>query len=250
MVLPDFLAGVPLADRERVLTERRCRSMNENKQKKDQCLRCILNPGNCICAELVANRPSSDQIVPFQIAVCMHVKEKYRTSNTGKIFSYFYDSLTAIDSEQVSMTALSELIAANHSNAIVLFPSEDAVEVSEISPEILARPLILVPDGTWKQAGRLVRCFPSEIPRVKINPRTLSRFLCRTQTTVDRVCTAEAVALLLQDLGHQVEADRVFTGLEIIQRGFNRQTFHQDERPAANMKRRKPRPTLKSSSSM
>ena len=204
-----------------------------------------MNPGHCICAELSAIRPSNQSAIAFKLALCLHVREKFKPSNTGKIFNIVYDSVLAIDSEPESMKQLETLIEENRNTCFVLFPSEDAVDTVEVAHLIKQRPLILVPDGTWKQAGRLVRNFPKEIPRVKINPKTLSRFLCRTQTTLDRVCTAEAVALLLEDMGLQIEADRVFQGLDIVQKGFNRQTFHQDERPLDQLKRRKPRATSK-----
>jgi len=62
-------------------------------------------------------------------------------------------------------------------------------------------------DGTWSQARRLVRRFPSHVPRVRLSDETLAaaqELACnspmRDQVEPDRVCSLTALVYLLRDL--------------------------------------------------
>jgi DTW domain-containing protein YfiP len=64
----------------------------------------------------------------------------------------------------------------------------------------------VVIDATWRHAKAMHRKFckthGSEIPQVQLSPTALSVY-ARTQSQPDRICTVEAVALLLQHLGEE-----------------------------------------------
>ena len=238
MPKPKFLdvISAPAEDREKVMVRRRTEFLLKTQATQNICSSCSFMLKTCICTQIRSLRPEE---VPFQFAVHMHIKERYRSSNTGKLLEKLYDAPVFVDSVDKDMKALAELIEQNKSRIIVLFPTEDAESLVEISP-LPARPLFLIPDGTWRQARRLNRNFGPDLPRVKINPTTISQFLCRTQTQPDRVCTAEAVAMLLEEFNQPREASRILQGLQIVQTAFNLQTFNNERRPEDKMKK-KPR---------
>eukprot|EP00743_Colponemidia_sp_Colp-15_P005843 GILK01006278.1.p1 GENE.GILK01006278.1~~GILK01006278.1.p1 ORF type:complete len:394 (+),score=56.13 GILK01006278.1:86-1183(+) len=75
----------------------------------------------------------------------------------------------------------------------------------------------VVLDGTWSQAKRLNREIDSSIPRVRIEPATASLFLARQQSQPDRICTVEAVTMLLAELGESDElCDSLLNNLKIL----------------------------------
>ena len=77
------------------------------------------------------------------------------------------------------------------------------------TPSALDVPLtIVVIDATWRHAKAMHRnlCKTQgfDIPQVQLSPTALSVY-ARTQSQPDRICTVEAVALLLQHLGENQE---------------------------------------------
>eukprot|EP00386_Alphamonas_edax_P007676 GDKI01025524.1.p1 GENE.GDKI01025524.1~~GDKI01025524.1.p1 ORF type:complete len:187 (+),score=52.30 GDKI01025524.1:121-681(+) len=59
---------------------------------------------------------------------------------------------------------------------------------------------VLVLDGTWQQAKKLNYLIPKHIPRVRLDTQVVSGFLLRKQSSAGRICTAEATALMFQEL--------------------------------------------------
>eukprot|EP00746_Dinoflagellata_sp_MGD_P027315 gnl/MRDRNA2_/MRDRNA2_164440_c0_seq1.p1 gnl/MRDRNA2_/MRDRNA2_164440_c0~~gnl/MRDRNA2_/MRDRNA2_164440_c0_seq1.p1 ORF type:complete len:265 (-),score=35.64 gnl/MRDRNA2_/MRDRNA2_164440_c0_seq1:93-887(-) len=111
------------------------------------------------------------------------------------------------------------LAAGDLRSTVMLFPSKDAGDAGEWLEEVSTlRPLsghltqklltIIVLDAPWQKARRLANHLSAKIaagvPRVALSPETLSVYH-RTQTTPDRICTVEAVALFLQLAGEASE---------------------------------------------
>jgi DTW domain-containing protein YfiP len=91
--------------------------------------------------------------------------------------------------------------------AYVLFPSEHAVTL----PEARARGLqtLLVPDGTWNQAKRMARRDPScaGLVHVRLETTAKSDYLLRRNARPDGLCTFEAIAESMRELGDALTAD-------------------------------------------
>eukprot|EP00959_Pyramimonas_sp_CCMP1952_P178299 3727126-Pyramimonas_sp.AAC.1 len=109
-------------------------------------------------------------------------------------------------------------------NTVLLFPSDKAITAEEFlelrtktarsaqEPSANNAPTtaqdvpltIVVIDATWRHAKAMHRnlCKTQgfDIPQVQLSPTALSVY-ARTQSQPDRICTVEAVALLLQHLG-------------------------------------------------
>jgi len=84
--------------------------------------------------------------------------------------------------------------------AYVLYPSDDAIDLSEAPP---GGPLTLVVvDGTWWQARSLVRrnALLSALPKVRFSPRAPSNYRIRREPAEHCVATIEALAHVLGEL--------------------------------------------------
>ncbi|KAF4692525.1 hypothetical protein FOZ60_013195 [Perkinsus olseni] len=234
----EHLGNLPREEREKVgvaITTATSKLMIEHSHR---CMECAMKKKLCVCDELRSMRPTGEErrYLNFDIAVYMHAKERYRASNTGKVLEKLYDAKIYVDSVEEDMIALQEAIDARKSRCCVLFPSNDSKTVEELRSEsVLYRPsdpavegervLIILVDGTWKQAKRLQKRIDRSVPRIRLMPTTLSRFMCRTQSQADRVCTVEAAALLMSEMGYPAEEYRLLQGLEAVVRAFNLQTF-------------------------
>jgi DTW domain-containing protein YfiP len=229
-------------ERERLMVQKRHEVLAQTSSKQHLCTHCAFMLKHCVCEKLKQLSPDQTVKRPVDFIVHMHIKERYRSSNTGKVLEKIYETPVYIDSDPSDMAKMADTLQARRDDCLVLYPSDGSLTVAELKElgKLPENPLILVPDATWNQAKRLVRNFPQEIQRVKIEPKTLSTFLCRTQAQADRVCTVEAVSMLLEDLGHNEESRRILDGLKVVQSAFNMQLFHKEERPANRLKK-KPR---------
>jgi DTW domain-containing protein YfiP len=73
----------------------------------------------------------------------------------------------------------------------------------------------IILDSTWQQARGMIKKIPSHIPRVQLNPVTLSTFKARRQLVDTRLCTAECT---IQFLRHYLDIDD--TVYKTLKRGF------------------------------
>eukprot|EP01135_Chromosphaera_perkinsii_P010221 Nk52_evm1s2055 gene=Nk52_evmTU1s2055 len=207
--------------------------------KEYLCGRCWMTRRFCFCS-LVEEMKLTD-CVDVKVTVFFHFKEINRCSNTGKLIPLLMpNSNTFVYGLRGDLKALTEALLDNseYDNA-VLFPSPDACLVEEWLNEegekgenkctgggdeqgerdITGendnnnnnnnkkkkkgrRPVhICVLDGTWNQAKSLNKSLPAHIRRVKIQPTGPSLFRIRKQSQLDRICTLEAFAAFLLDLG-------------------------------------------------
>lgn len=106
-------------------------------------------------------------------------------------------------------------------NGILLLPSDDAIEVGDLAAhgkhvglrdDQASLLKIIVLDGTWnrvKSLKRYIQRLGCEVLPVRLRPQSLEywvhrrsrRIYSRTQSQPDRICTVEAVALILRELG-------------------------------------------------
>ena len=96
--------------------------------------------------------------------------------------------------------------AARQGDAYVLFPGPGATPLEDVTRE---RPITLVVvDGTWSQAKKLLRLNPllGRLPRIGFQPRQPSGYLIRKEPSIDCVSTIEALCEVLRVL--EPEGDR------------------------------------------
>jgi DTW domain-containing protein YfiP len=107
---------------------------------------------------------------------------------------------------------LPELLAQPGYQACLLFPGEGAQPLAHYAEQVGEQPLLLVvPDGTWRKARKLLYCNPllAALPRVTLEPGLQSRYRLRKAPMPGALSTIEAVASALDIL----EAPRRFDAL-------------------------------------
>ena len=104
---------------------------------------------------------------------------------------------------------MSDGILAPDREAILLYPTEDAVELTPDWVRDVGKPVtLIVPDGTWGQAAKVAKreLFLKDVPRVKLSPGRASRYALRRGFREGGLATFEAIAMALGVLeGPEVE---------------------------------------------
>lgn len=144
------------------------------------------------------------------LAIVMHQREVEKPSNTGGLaLQLFPNSSRFIRGLRDQPLDLSVLDAPER-RLWVLFPS-DKVEV--LTPEMVEedpRPItLIVPDGSWTQARRVMRreALLSEARHVVPPPGEASRYRLRHEHVEGGLSTAEAIARALGVIeGHEARA--------------------------------------------
>jgi DTW domain-containing protein YfiP len=201
--------------------------MKHRYPKIPRCRGCGMAQEDCLCVELRSLREQWPANAP-SFSLLLHWREFKTTTNTGILGVRAAPQGTLCmggladpsrhphpESQAERVRELRERFEgtevadsnfdANSMDAI-LFPDPSARAVS--TKDVFTR--VLVPDGTWDQSRRMVRKLPSSIPRIQLSQGALLRARewqesesgrLRKARTAGRLSTAEAMALLLGDLG-------------------------------------------------
>lgn len=164
------------------------------RKKKNRCPGCGLPAHLCLC-RLAPNVETSTEFV-----IVSHVKEMVRASNTARLVRLALpDTRILLRGSRGERISPSEF-RRDHGSVFLLYPSPDARTVDEDFRKAHDEPwLVVVPDGSWRQAAGAVRREEGlrDLPRIKLPPGPQSRYALRTQLFSDRVSTFEAVARLI-----------------------------------------------------
>lgn len=175
-----------------------------NTREKPRCPKCLMTRELCICG--LAPRLELET----RVGLIMHVSERCRTSNTGRLVPLaLSNSCICLRGDRSGPTESSGLVPPGH-RGLVLYPSSDSVVLDgEFTKSLDGPAALIVLDGSWSQAARMARREPSlrALPRVKLPPGPPSSYRLRAQQDPARVCTFEAVARALGVLeGPDVQA--------------------------------------------
>jgi tRNA-uridine aminocarboxypropyltransferase len=165
----------------------------------------------CLC-DLVPRLELATRVV-----VLMHQRETYATTNTARLACRaLVNSETRIRGLPGAPPASEGLVDEAPGELLVLYPDARAELLDERLSASLGRPVTLVVlDGSWRQAGRMIRREPGlEGARlVKLAPGGPSRYRLRKSPNADALCTIEAVALalgVLEGPGPRADLERLF----------------------------------------
>jgi len=155
-----------------------------------RCGRCHLPPRWCICAGL---RPVD---CPVKVDVLMHHMEVWRPSSTGHLIS------------RVIPTANLHLFRRERplEPGTILVPGKTLWILHPLGEPLPAATApadlqVLLLDGTWRQAGEMMRAVEPWGRRVALPMTGESRYWLRTQAGAGKFCTVEALLFLLAALG-------------------------------------------------
>lgn len=157
-----------------------------------RCPGCRLHPTLCYCA-LIKPFDTATQVVVIQ-----REDEAKKPSNTGRLVGF---ALLNGDVRQLSTKAPQAVdLPGAERRLLVLFPTDDAAVLDRELVEADPRPItLIVPDGRWRQARRVLKRQPelAALPCVRVAAGPPSRYHLRRQPDPDRLATFEAVARAL-----------------------------------------------------
>lgn len=145
----------------------------------------------CVCAEIPKLNTTA------HLVLIMHAAELRSTTNTGRLaaqaFPYSEIRVRGRPGDPLSAQG----IIAPERQGLLLYPSDDATELTADFVRSFNKPItLIVPDGTWNQAGKVVKRVPelSEVPRVKLPPGPPSQYQLRVSPQIENLATIEAIA--------------------------------------------------------
>ncbi|MBI6853623.1 DTW domain-containing protein [Pseudomonas cichorii] len=158
-----------------------------------RCERCLRPDNHCLCA-LIPQLDSRTRVLLLQ-----HPSEVSHALNTARLAA-----LGLVNAQLVVGEVFEDLQALLNQpgyQARLLFPGEEAQVLAPYSEQDLPM-LLVVPDGTWRKARKLLHLNPllAALPRVTLGSVPVSRYRLRKAPGPDALSTLEAVTHALQTL--------------------------------------------------
>jgi DTW domain-containing protein len=153
-----------------------------------------MHPDLCVC-DLVPVLPTATRLI-----VVMHRREWTKTTATAHLLAMALPSGELRVRGHRDAPLEPEGLVDPERRTLLLFPSDDSVE---LSPALMAadpRPVTLVvPDGSWRQASKMPRREPllRDLPRVRLPDGQVTRYRLRSEPRSGGLATFEAVARAL-----------------------------------------------------
>jgi DTW domain-containing protein YfiP len=172
-----------------------------------RCARCLRPETHCLCA-LIPQLDSRTRVLILQ-----HPSEVNHALNTARLAALGLNNAELIVGEVFD--DLPALLNPSGYQARVLFPADDAQPLmayrSEGCEAGSTSMLLVVPDGTWRKARKLLHLNPllAALPRVTLAHPVPSRYRLRKAPGPGALSTVEAIVQALQTL----EAPKTFEAL-------------------------------------
>ena len=169
---------------------------------RPQCSRCLRPLTHCLCA-LIPNLDSRTRVLLLQ-----HPSEVNHALNTARLAALGLNNAQLVVGEVFD--DLPTLLNVPGYQARLLFPGDAAQPLQAYAA--CDKPLLLVvPDGTWRKARKLLHLNPllAALPRVTLAEGEVSRYRLRKAPAPGALSTIEAIVQALQVL----EAPRSFEAL-------------------------------------
>ena len=192
--------------------------MGHRTHQATRCTRCRMHQRLCLCEHI------PEYELETRLVLVMHCRETEKPTATGPLAlaalknSELY--LQGIPNQPLDLTHLHD----EGRRVVVLFPSDDARELSSSFRAEDPRPITLVvPDGNWRQASRVPKRVPGLIdaPRVIIPAGRPTEWGVRRETRAGGLATFEAIARAMGAL----ESEEVQAGMETVFHRMVRTTF-------------------------
>lgn len=168
------------------------------------CERCLRPQTHCLCA-LIPRLDSRTRVLLLQ-----HPSEVNHALNTARLAALGLRNAELRVGEVFD--DLAELLEVPGYRSALLFPGDGAQALGAYSDDADERPwLLVVPDGTWRKASKLLHVNPllAALPRVTLGQLQPSRYRLRKAPAEGALSTLEAVVQALNVL----EAPRSFDAL-------------------------------------
>jgi DTW domain-containing protein YfiP len=173
---------------------------------RQSCPRCTRPLAHCLCGAI------PDLCSRTRVTILQHPEESRHPLNTGRLVALGLRRAELVCGEVFSEGLWQE------PGAWLLFPGDGAVSVGEIMPGGQAPAHLIVPDGTWRMAGRLLRLNPglAALPRLSIPAGEPSRYRVRNTSQAGAVATIEAVVRALEVLEAPTRFDALLAPFDLM----------------------------------
>jgi len=183
-------ASEKLTSPQRLVPQR----LRGQRKTQDPCETCGLHQLRCLCSEIPRLQ------LRTRVSLIVHTRELRRTSNTGRLaVAALVNSDMHIRGLQAFPLQLQDFFKPQ-TQGLLLFPSEDAVDLTPDFVKGFGLPIhLVVPDGNWRQASKVATRYPElkSLPRVKLaRPKDAVAHL-RAESDQNGMATLQAVALAL-----------------------------------------------------
>ncbi len=186
--------------------------MTNKRERLPICPNCGLYSCICICKSI------HKILLKTRITLLIHDKEIRRLTNTGRFAGLCLENSSVfVKGRQGEVWDEKQVLPDGYAHRI-LFPFASET----LSPEMKTidnKPLnLIVPDGTWSQAKKIVISEPylHSIKRVKLPPDALSSYHLRKADNPEHISTLEAIARALGIIENGIireELESVFTAM-------------------------------------
>lgn len=186
------------------------REMQRLRLKEENCFRpvcpdCFQPTFACYCEEIVRFNPK------IKFSILIHPIESRKRLATGRMSHLcIEDSLLSRGEDFSENLRINELLHNSEYFPMVLYPGPSSINLTELSEEerIALVPsgkklMIIVIDGTWGNAGKMIRESKNltSLPRICFNPPRPSNFRVRKQPHSNCLSTIEAIHHTIELLG-------------------------------------------------
>ncbi|KAF3997274.1 tRNA-uridine aminocarboxypropyltransferase [Glaciimonas immobilis] len=179
-------------------------NLSTSHTSRTRCIQCTRPLARCLC-HLVPHLDSRTRIVVLQ-----HPSETDHALNTARLAALGLNNAALLIGE--TFPDLPTLLADPVYQPCLLFPGDQAQTLVAPIEETDAKPLLLVVlDGTWRKARKLLHVNPalSLLPRIALPAGRQSRYRLRKAPAPGMISTLEAIVCALNLL----EAPRNFDAL-------------------------------------
>ena len=174
--------------------------------KRAICPACERPLATCLCAYL------TPVVAPLDVLILQDPKEAKHALSSAPIIEKSLINCQRVIGEQFEPAQL--LGPDWQDTALLLFPSEQA---SDIKPGMdINNKTLIVLDGTWKKAARLMHLNPwlSEIAHIRIAAQNESQYKIRKSPRSDGLSSIEATVAVLNSLSQSQDYDVILPAFE------------------------------------
>jgi len=174
----------------------------------------------CVCHLL----PKIDS--PAHIALLIHENELNRETNTGQwLLKAIPSTSQHIWQRKTPCPQLTTLLNDAQYQPYLLFPSESSLSLSQASQSeniTKKKPLFIILDGTWQEAGKMLRksAWLKELACVHLQPSEQSDYQLRRNQQQGHLCTLEVGAEIIKELGLAEQATQLTDFFHHYMRAF------------------------------
>lgn len=179
---------------------------------RPRCERCLRPVPHCLCP-LIPQLNSRTRVLLLQ-----HPSEVNHALNTARLATLGLVNAQLVVGEVFDN--LQALLNQPGYTACLLFPGDDARPLVAGDADAPAT-LLVVPDGTWRKARKLLHLNPSlaALPRVTLSEVPASRYRLRKAPAADALSTLEAVVHALQTLESPASFDALLRPFDALIEG-------------------------------